>query len=181
MGNSEVGHLNLGAGAVVPQDLTRIDDAVEDGSFFENEVLRETCAAARESGRLHLLGLVSEGGVHASMDHLRACIELAARERCRTWCCTPSPTAATPCRDSGAGYVAEAESWLAEHGGRVASVTGRYYAMDRDKREERTGAAVDALVRGEAEGRHAESGEEAVEGRVRARRDRRVHRADAGG
>ena len=80
MGNSEVGHLNLGAGAVVKQDLTRIDDAIADGSFFENEVLLAACAAAEAAGRLHLLGLVSEGGVHASMGHLRACIELAKRE-----------------------------------------------------------------------------------------------------
>ena len=80
MGNSEVGHLNLGAGAIVKQDLTRIDAAIEDGSFFANEVLREACAAAKESGRLHLLGLVSKGGVHASMGHLKACAELARRE-----------------------------------------------------------------------------------------------------
>src|SRR5207253_9242973 len=80
MGNSEVGHLNLGAGAVVRQDLTRIDDAIEDGSFARNEVLRAVCAAGRESGRLHLLGLVSKGGVHSGWDHLRALIELAAAE-----------------------------------------------------------------------------------------------------
>jgi len=162
MGNSEVGHLNLGAGAVVPQDLTRIDDAVEDGSFFENEVLREACAAARDSGRLHLLGLVSEGGVHASMDHLRACIELAEREQVPDLVLHAFTDGRDTLPDSGAGYVAEAESWLADHGGHVASVTGRYYAMDRDHREERTGAAVDALVRGESEDRHADSGEEAV-------------------
>jgi hypothetical protein len=72
MGNSEVGHLNLGAGAVVKQDLLRIDHAIGDGSFFENEVLRRACAAGRDAGRLHLLGLVSAGGVHASMDHLKA-------------------------------------------------------------------------------------------------------------
>jgi 2,3-bisphosphoglycerate-independent phosphoglycerate mutase len=78
MGNSEVGHLNLGAGAIVRQDLTRIDDAIADGSFAANEVLRQACGLARERGRLHLLGLVSAGGVHASMDHLRALIELAA-------------------------------------------------------------------------------------------------------
>ena len=79
MGNSEVGHLNLGAGAVVRQDLTRIDDAVEDGSFFDNPVLREICDAGSASGRLHLLGLVSKGGVHSGWEHLRACIELAGR------------------------------------------------------------------------------------------------------
>src|SRR5437764_5315584 len=78
MGNSEVGHLNLGAGAVVAQDLNRIDDAIEDGSFARNEGLLAACEAGRESGRLHLLGLVSKGGVHSGLEHLRACIELAA-------------------------------------------------------------------------------------------------------
>ncbi|MDQ4131075.1 MAG: 2,3-bisphosphoglycerate-independent phosphoglycerate mutase, partial [Actinomycetota bacterium] len=77
MGNSEVGHMNLGAGSVVPQDLARIDAAIADGSFAQCEALRGACAKARETGRLHLLGLVSEGGVHASMEHLRACIDLA--------------------------------------------------------------------------------------------------------
>ena len=78
MGNSEVGHLNLGAGAVVKQDITRIDDAVEDGSFAENEALRDANAAARDAGRLHLLGLVSDGGVHASLEHLRAIVVAGA-------------------------------------------------------------------------------------------------------
>src|SRR5919109_1125241 len=82
MGNSEVGHLNLGAGSVVKQDLTRIDDAIADGSFFENPVLRAACEAARTGrpGRLHLMGLVSDGGVHSGWEHIEACIELAARE-----------------------------------------------------------------------------------------------------
>ncbi len=83
MGNSEVGHLNLGAGAVVKQDLARIDEAIADGSFFENEALRAACAAAREgpNGRLHMIGLVSDGGVHSGWSHLRALVELAAREQ----------------------------------------------------------------------------------------------------
>ena len=154
MGNSEVGHLNLGAGAVVKQDLLRIDEAVEDGSFFENEALREAC----RTERLHLLGLVSEGGVHASMKHLKALIELAGRED------VPDVVlhAFTDGRDtlphSGAGYVAEVESW---GGARIASVGGRYYAMDRDKRWDRTQLALAALVDGEAEF-SAESGEAAV-------------------
>ncbi len=82
MGNSEVGHLNLGAGSVVKQDLARIDGAIADGSFFENEVLVGACERARKSprGRLHLLGLVSDGGVHSGWEHIEACIELAARE-----------------------------------------------------------------------------------------------------
>ena len=162
MGNSEVGHLNLGAGSIVPQDLKRIDDAVADGSFFENEVLREACAAGCEAGRLHLLGLVSAGGVHASMDHLKALIELAARQEVPDLVVHVFTDGRDTLPDSGAGYVAQVEEWLAEHGGRVATVTGRYYAMDRDKREERTEMAHDALVKGEAEGRYADTAEAAV-------------------
>src|SRR5919204_398245 len=82
MGNSEVGHLNLGAGSIVKQDLTRIDDAIADGSFFENPALKDACEAARSGprGRLHLMGLVSDGGVHSGWEHIEACVELAARE-----------------------------------------------------------------------------------------------------
>src|SRR5438067_7332711 len=81
MGNSEVGHLNLGAGAVVRQDLTRIDDAIADGSLARNEVLIHACEEGRRAGRLHLIGLVSDGGVHSGFEHLRALIELAAAQR----------------------------------------------------------------------------------------------------
>jgi 2,3-bisphosphoglycerate-independent phosphoglycerate mutase len=162
MGNSEVGHLNLGAGQIVRQDLTRIGDAIADGSFGENAVLRAACAAGRASGRLHLLGLVSAGGVHASMDHLHALIDLAAAEQ------VPDIVlhAFTDGRDtlprSGAEYVAETERRLTAAGGRVATVTGRYYAMDRDRRWDRTKLAYDAIVHGAADGRRAESGDAAV-------------------
>ncbi len=162
MGNSEVGHLNLGAGSVVPQDLTRINHAVADGSFFENEVLRAACAVGRRAGRLHLLGLVSAGGVHASMGHLRACIELAAREGVPDVVLHAFTDGRDTPPDSGAAYVAEAEGWLAEHGGRVATVTGRYFAMDRDTRWERTEVVVRAIVGTEAGGRHAATAQEAV-------------------
>jgi 2,3-bisphosphoglycerate-independent phosphoglycerate mutase len=154
MGNSEVGHLNLGAGAVVKQDLLRIDEAVEDGSFFENETLRAAC----RTERLHLLGLISAGGVHASTEHLRALVELTRREG------VPDVVihAFTDGRDtlphSGVGYLAEVDGW---DGCRIASVTGRYYAMDRDRRWDRIELAVKALVDGEAEF-HADSGEAAV-------------------
>jgi 2,3-bisphosphoglycerate-independent phosphoglycerate mutase len=154
MGNSEVGHLNLGAGAVVKQDLLRIDGAIEDGSFFENETLRAAC----RTERLHLLGLISAGGVHASTEHLRALVELTRREG------VPDVVihAFTDGRDtlphSGVGYLAEVDGW---DGCRIASVTGRYYAMDRDRRWDRTELAVKALVDGEAEFR-ADSGEAAV-------------------
>jgi 2,3-bisphosphoglycerate-independent phosphoglycerate mutase len=161
MGNSEVGHLNLGAGAIVKQDLTRINDAIADGTFFENEVLRGACESARSSprGRLHLLGLVSDGGVHSGWEHLEACIELASAEG------VPDVVfhAFTDGRDtlprSGRGYVAELERWL-RHAGRTGTVSGRYYAMDRDRRWERTRLAYDAIV--DAEGLRAGGADEAV-------------------
>ncbi len=158
MGNSEVGHLNLGAGAIVKQDLLRIDEAIEDGSFVENEVLRAACDAER----LHLLGLVSAGGVHASMGHLKALLELARREGVEDVVIHAFTDGRDTNPDSGAGYIAEVEDALPTHpGARVASVTGRYYAMDRDRRWDRTELAVKALVEGEAEFR-ADSGEAAV-------------------
>jgi len=162
MGNSEVGHLNLGAGSIVAQDLKRIADAVEDGSIFDNVVLREACAAGREAGRLHLLGLVSDGGVHASLDHLRALTRLASREQVPDVILHAFTDGRDTLPDSGAGFLAGAEPWLAEAGARVGSVSGRYYAMDRDRRWDRTQLAYDALVHGEAEGRHAGTGAAAV-------------------
>jgi 2,3-bisphosphoglycerate-independent phosphoglycerate mutase len=164
MGNSEVGHLNLGAGTVVKQDITRIAEAIADGSFYENEVLREVCSVAREAGRLHLLGLVSAGGVHSSMEHLHACLELARRERVPDVVLHAFTDGRDAAPDSGAGYLAEVEGWLSELGvGRVAVVSGRYYAMDRDRRWDRTKLAYDALVHGRAEPPPAESGQAAVQ------------------
>jgi 2,3-bisphosphoglycerate-independent phosphoglycerate mutase len=162
MGNSEVGHLNLGAGAIVKQDLARIDDAVADGSLFENEALLAACARARESprGRLHLLGLVSDGGVHSGLGHIEACIELASQEG------VPDVVfhAFTDGRDTlphgGRNYLGELERWLRQ-AGRVATVSGRYYAMDRDTRWERVKLAYDAIVH--AQGLHAASAAEAIE------------------
>jgi 2,3-bisphosphoglycerate-independent phosphoglycerate mutase len=161
MGNSEVGHLNLGAGAIVKQDLARIDDAVADGSFFDNEVLLAACERARRSprGRLHLLGLVSDGGVHSGWEHLEATIELASQEG------VPDVVfhAFTDGRDTlphgGKGYIEELERWL-RAAGRVATVSGRYYAMDRDTRWERTKLAYDAIVHGR--GLHAPSAAAAI-------------------
>ena len=147
MGNSEVGHLNLGAGAIVKQDLARIDDAVADGSFFDNEALLAACERARNSprGRLHLLGLVSDGGVHSGWEHIEATIELASQEG------VPDVVfhAFTDGRDTlphgGRGYLGELERWLRQ-AGRVGTVSGRYYAMDRDTRWERIKLAYDAIV-----------------------------------
>jgi 2,3-bisphosphoglycerate-independent phosphoglycerate mutase len=154
MGNSEVGHLNLGAGAVVKQDLLRIDEAIADRSFYENEALREAC----RRGHLHLLGLVSDGGVHSSMEHLRALVELAQREGVDDVVVHAFTDGRDTAPDSGAGHLAEVDSW---EGARVATVTGRYYAMDRDRRWDRTELAYDAIVKGEAEF-SADTGEEAV-------------------
>jgi 2,3-bisphosphoglycerate-independent phosphoglycerate mutase len=162
MGNSEVGHLNLGAGAIVKQDLARIDDAVADGSFFENEALLAACERARNSprGRLHLLGLVSDGGVHSGWSHIEACIELASQEG------VPDVVfhAFTDGRDTlphgGRGYLGELERWLRQ-AGRIATVSGRYYAMDRDTRWERVKLAYDAIVH--ARGLSAASAAEAIE------------------
>jgi 2,3-bisphosphoglycerate-independent phosphoglycerate mutase len=162
MGNSEVGHLNLGAGAVVKQDLARIDDAIGDGSLFENEALVAACRAGREAERLHLLGLVSRGGVHSGWEHLRALIELAAREEVPDLVLHAFTDGRDTAPDSGKGYVEEAEGWLRDAGvGRVATVTGRYWAMDRDRRWDRTKRAYDAIVHGRAEHR-ADSGAEVV-------------------
>ena len=173
MGNSEVGHLNLGAGAVVKQDLLRIDEAIEDGSFFENEALRAAC----DTERLHLLGLVSDGGVHSSMDHLRALIELAGREDVPDVVVHAFTDGRDTAPDSGVRHLAEVESW---GGARVATVSGRYYAMDRDKRWDRTELAFDAIVKGEAEFCGGVRGGGRAPG-LRARRDRRVHQADVVG
>jgi 2,3-bisphosphoglycerate-independent phosphoglycerate mutase len=159
MGNSEVGHLNLGAGAIVPQDLARIDAAVQDGSLAENEVLR---AAFKDAPRVHLIGLVSDGGVHSSDRHLRALIEIAAEWGIEDLVVHAFTDGRDTSPTGGAGFVADVERWCRELGaGRIGSVVGRYYAMDRDKRDERTRAAVDLLVEGQAE-HHADTGEAAV-------------------
>jgi 2,3-bisphosphoglycerate-independent phosphoglycerate mutase len=162
MGNSEVGHLNLGAGAIVPQDLARIDKAAEDGSLAENETLQ---AAMRVADRVHLIGLVSGGGVHSSERHLKALIELAAEWDVPDLVIHAFTDGRDTLPTSGAGFVAEVEAWAKEanpaHPPRVGSVVGRYFAMDRDKRWDRTQKAYDMLVHGRAD-HHADSGEEAV-------------------
>jgi 2,3-bisphosphoglycerate-independent phosphoglycerate mutase len=150
MGNSEVGHLNIGAGRVVPQDIVRIDETIESGVFFENDVFLEAIAAARDSGgRLHLMGLYSPGNVHACDGHVKALIDLTARHlpADRVYVHLYTDGRDTPPR-SADGYVAD----LMEHAAgkaTFATVTGRYYAMDRDQRWERTERAYRAVVGGE--------------------------------
>src|SRR5437764_6490417 len=159
MGNSEVGHLNLGAGAIVPQDLARIDAAVEDGSLAENETLR---AAMRDAPRVHLIGLVSDGGVHSSDRHLKALIEIAAEKGVEDLVIHAFTDGRDTSPTSGAPMLAKVAEWTREAGaGRIGSVVGRYFAMDRDTRWDRTEKAVDLLMKGEAE-HEAESGEAAA-------------------
>jgi 2,3-bisphosphoglycerate-independent phosphoglycerate mutase len=159
MGNSEVGHLNLGAGAIVPQDLARIDAAVEDGTLAENETLQ---AAFRDAPRVHLIGLVSDGGVHSSDRHLRALVELAGEWGIEDLVIHAFTDGRDTSPTGGAGYLRELADWCSECGvGRIGTVTGRYWAMDRDKRWDRTQKAYDLLVHGRGE-HHADTGEQAA-------------------
>jgi 2,3-bisphosphoglycerate-independent phosphoglycerate mutase len=147
MGNSEVGHLTIGSGRILYQDLVRVTRAVEDGSLFANEALRGAFERARErGGAVHLLGLVSRGGVHSHIDHLRALLELARREGMaeRTWV-----HAFTDGRD--VSPEASVTDLATLPGDRIATVVGRYYAMDRDQRWERTDRALGAIVDGVGE------------------------------
>ncbi|MDQ6817174.1 MAG: 2,3-bisphosphoglycerate-independent phosphoglycerate mutase [Actinomycetota bacterium] len=159
MGNSEVGHLNLGAGAVVLQDLTRIDEAVAAGELAENAALRAAFSGAE---RVHLIGLVSDGGVHSGWSHLEALIRLGAELQVPDLVLHAFTDGRDTLPKSGAAYLRDVGGWMAEAGaGRVGSVVGRYYAMDRDDRWERIQRAYDLLVLGRAEHR-AQSGEAAA-------------------
>ena len=151
MGNSEVGHLNIGAGRIVYQDLLRIDRAIADGSFFTNPVLNRVMDTVTEKGgRLHLMGLVSDGGVHSQLAHLLALLDMArGRKGLETFV-----HVITDGRDTaphnGLGYLEQLQAHIARHGyGRIASICGRYYAMDRDKRWDRTARAWNLYTRGE--------------------------------
>lgn len=150
MGNSEVGHLNLGAGRVVYQELTRITKSIQDGDFFTNEeFLKAVENVKKNNSALHLMGLVSDGGVHSSNEHLYALLELAKKQGLKevyVHCYMDGRD--TPPK-SGKGYIEELEEKIKEIGvGKIATVSGRYYAMDRDTRWERTKKAYDALVYG---------------------------------
>ena len=151
MGNSEVGHLNMGAGRVVYQELTRITKEIEDGDFFKNEALLTACRNAKENNSaLHLYGLVSDGGVHSHITHIYGLLELAKREgveKVYVHCFLDGRD--TP-PASGKGFVEQLEARMKELGvGEVVSVMGRYYAMDRDNRWDRVELAYKALVKGE--------------------------------
>jgi len=152
MGNSEVGHLNLGAGRIVYQELQRINVAVRDKSFFSNPALLQSIKFAKENKKpLHLLGLVSDGGVHSHINHLKAILTLCKEQGLAD----VFVHAFTDGRDtdpkSGLGFISDLQLFCNSSVGKIASVSGRYYAMDRDKRWERVKLAYDALVNGVGE------------------------------
>ena len=152
MGNSEVGHTNIGAGRVVFQDLPRISRAIEDGSFFENPAYLAAIRACKESGgALHLMGLLSDGGVHSHIDHLFALLELAKRQEVPQVYVHAFLDGRDVSPTSGLGFVQQLQDKMRELGvGQIADLSGRYYAMDRDSRWERLQRAYDALAGGSA-------------------------------
>ncbi len=160
MGNSEVGHLNLGAGRVVPQSLSFIQDRIDDGSFFDNRVLERVYRGARGAA-LHLMGLVSDGGVHSDLRHLFALLDLAQRTGTAPVYVHVFTDGRDTAPDSGRRFVRELQDHIDALGfdARIATVSGRYYAMDRDKRWDRTRRAYDAIVCGRAEHRAATAAE----------------------
>lgn len=149
MGNSEVGHLNLGAGRIVNQELQRINVAVRDGSFAHNPTLLAAIRGARTAGRpLHLLGLVSDGGVHSHTRHLMAIVDVCVKEGLKDVFIHAFTDGRDTDPKSGLGYLRQLQAHLDTTTGRIATVSGRYYAMDRDKRWERVRLAYDAMVLG---------------------------------
>lgn len=153
MGNSEVGHLNIGAGRIVYQELTRITKEIKEGGLFANKKLLHAMDNAKQEGRaLHLMGLLSDGGVHSHIDHLKGLLLMAKKNGLeRVYVHAFMDGRDTP-PESGAGYIAELESYMQEIGiGKIATVSGRYYSMDRDKRWERTQRAYDMIVHGQGE------------------------------
>jgi 2,3-bisphosphoglycerate-independent phosphoglycerate mutase len=158
MGNSEVGHLNIGAGRIVYQELTRINKSIRDGELQQNPVLLEAFQKAKELGKkLHFVGLVSDGGVHSSQAHLHALCEMAHAAGVGPF----YVHAITDGRDcdpkSGLHFIKELENVLAQNGGEIATLIGRYYAMDRDKRWERVAKAYHLMVNGEGAPMHSAS------------------------
>ncbi|MGB1103817.1 MAG: 2,3-bisphosphoglycerate-independent phosphoglycerate mutase [Crocinitomicaceae bacterium] len=161
MGNSEVGHLNVGAGRIVYQELTRINKSIKDGEFQNNQVLIEAYRLAKEKSKaVHLIGLVSDGGVHASAEHLYALCDLA-KDQGLADVFIHAFTDGRDCNPTtGAGHIVALEKHLQNSVGKIATISGRYYAMDRDNRWERIQLAYDAMVNGK--GVEAISAEEAI-------------------
>ncbi|MBB3113176.1 2,3-bisphosphoglycerate-independent phosphoglycerate mutase [Paenibacillus phyllosphaerae] len=151
MGNSEVGHLNIGAGRVVYQDLTRISKSIREGEFYDNETLQGAVDHAKKNGKkLHLYGLLSDGGVHSHIAHVFALLELAKKSELKDVYIHAFLDGRDVAPDSAKGYLEQLQAKIEEIGvGQIATVQGRYYAMDRDKRWERTEKSYRAMVYGE--------------------------------
>ncbi|MBS4760747.1 MAG: 2,3-bisphosphoglycerate-independent phosphoglycerate mutase [Clostridium sp.] len=162
MGNSEVGHLNLGAGRIVYQDLTRINKAIREGSFFENKALNEAIEHVKKNdSSLHLYGLVSTGGVHSSFDHVKALVKMAAEKGLKKVYVHAFLDGRDTPPKSAVNFLAELEEELKKYGlPQIATISGRYWAMDRDNRWERVEKAYNALLFGEGE--KAENSAEAI-------------------
>ena len=158
MGNSEVGHLNIGAGRVVYMDITRIDLMIENETFFFHPVLLQAMKHARAGGRsLHFFGLLSDGGVHSHQNHLYALLRMARENGVERFFVHAFLDGRDTLPTSGAGYLAQLQQKLRELGaGKIASVSGRYYAMDRDRRWEREEKAFAAMVEGKSASRHGD-------------------------
>ena len=154
MGNSEVGHLNIGAGRIVHMDSTRIELMIQNGEFFQHPVLLNAMKNARTGGRqLHLFGLVSDGGVHSYQTHLHALLKMAKQNQVERVFVHAFMDGRDTLPTNGAGYLEQLQQAMREYNtGRIATVSGRYYAMDRDRRWERIAKAYNAMVFGEAEG-----------------------------
>ncbi|TAE54411.1 MAG: 2,3-bisphosphoglycerate-independent phosphoglycerate mutase [Oscillatoriales cyanobacterium] len=148
MGNSEVGHLNLGAGRVVPQELVRISDAVEDGSLLDNRALVKLCEEVRRrGGKLHLTGLCSEGGVHSHLSHILGLLQLAKAQGISEVCIHAITDGRDTTPKEGVEALSKIEGYIKQVGvGRIATISGRYYAMDRDKRWDRVSRAYEVMT-----------------------------------
>lgn len=150
MGNSEVGHMNIGAGRVVYQDLVRINKALEDGELAQNPVLNDAFQYAVENNKkVHFIGLVSDGGVHSHIDHLKGLCHIAAKKGVSDLFVHAFTDGRDTDPNGGLGYLKDLQTTLNQTTGKIASVIGRYYAMDRDKRWERVKLAYDLMVKGE--------------------------------
>ncbi len=162
MGNSEVGHLNLGAGRVVYQDITTIDDAIKTGAFYENEAFAKAIAAVKANGStMHLVGLLSNGGVHSMNTHLYALLELCKKRGVKDVCVHAITDGRDVPPDSGRGFLRELSEKMEEIGvGRIATIVGRYYYMDRDNRWERVERGYNAVFA--ASGRHFSTADSAI-------------------
>ncbi len=150
MGNSEVGHTNIGAGRVVFQDLPKITKAIQDGGFFENKAYKDAMLAAKDAGKaVHILGLLSDGGVHSHIDHMKAAVKMARELGCEKVYVHAFLDGRDVPPTSGKDYVAEMQQVCQQYGAKIATLSGRYYAMDRDTNWDREEKAYAAMVYGE--------------------------------